>query len=74
MLRYWLDTSVSPFALELYGFPDGPLAGMTMFGIVEVNGDMLRVDFEPGPGGAANNQHRPTAFSDRTLSLHRVRT
>lgn len=55
VLRYTLDTTYIPKHVNVSGFTSGPLAGMTLYGIYELEGtDSLRIDFEPGlPGEAA---------------------
>jgi hypothetical protein len=70
-----LDVSVEPQRFDVSGFDRGPLAGQTLYGIVEFTGpDTLRWDAEPGPAGAADAEAiRPTAFSpEDTRTLRRV--
>jgi hypothetical protein len=69
------DASVEPQRFDVSGFERGPLAGQTLYGIVELTGpDTLRWDAAPGPAGAADAEAvRPTTFSpEDTRTLHRV--
>ncbi len=46
-LNYEVIDTLSPKSIELKGFERGPLQGMVLFGIYEVFGDSMRLDFEP---------------------------
>jgi hypothetical protein len=70
-----LDASAEPQRFDVSGFERGPLAGQTLYGIVELTGpDTLRWDAAPGPAGAADAEAvRPATFSpEDTRTLHRV--
>lgn len=70
-LRYQTDTTALPKHIDLSGFMEGPLAGMTLYGIYEVGGDTVRLDFEaalPGQWAA-----RPDSFTAEAVSLIRTR-
>jgi len=62
---YRFTPTATPLALDLFGFDRGPLQGMTLFGIVERNGDRLRWDAEPSPLGGDGVGRRPTSFRPR---------
>ena len=48
------DYDATPFHLDVGPWSTGPVAGQTLFGIVEMQGpDRFRVDFEPGIRRAA---------------------
>ena len=68
---YRVDYDATPFHLDVGPWSTGPIAGQTLFGIVELLGpDRFRVDFEPGDpesGGA----DRPGAFSEQTVTFVR---
>jgi hypothetical protein len=63
-MDYRYDCKKQPIELDLNGFESGPLAGKTMFGILEWNSDTsFRFDAEVGKGPEV----RPAAFeSDQT--------
>lgn len=47
-ISYRTDFSISPYQLDLTDFQTEPLAGGTLYGIIEFqNGESFRVDFEP---------------------------
>ncbi len=71
-LKYRVDTSTSPYGIELFGFPDGPLAGRQMFGIIQVDGATARLDLEPAALGSVGSDVRPGEFTGSTLTLRRV--
>ena len=58
-LHYTVDTTYIPKQINVSGFTSGPLAGMTLYGIYELEGiDSLRLDFEPGlPGQSVVRPH-----------------
>lgn len=61
VLRYTVDTTYIPKHVNVSGFTSGPLAGMTLYGIYELEGtDSLHLDFEPGLPG--ESQVRPHDF------------
>lgn len=64
VMTYRYDCKKEPMELDLSDFESGPLAGKTLFGILEWNNDSsFRFDAEAG----TNPAMRPTAFeSDQT--------
>jgi hypothetical protein len=46
-IQYRVDEPLNPTQLDLHGFMAGPLAGRTLYCIVEVTADTLRMDCEP---------------------------
>lgn len=72
-VEYRVDYTETPFHLDVGPWSTGPVAGRTLFGIVEMLGpDRFRVDFEPGDpesGGSA----RPEGFSGQTVTFVRKR-
>ena len=68
---YRVDYTVTPFHLDVGPWSTGPVAGRTLFGIVEMLGPYrFRVDFEPGdPEGGASA--RPEGFSGQTVTFVR---
>jgi hypothetical protein len=73
-LAYRLDATVTPWTLDLVGFTDGPLAGRTLYCIVEIAGKRLRMDCEPGAPNAAGAGKRPAAFvPEQTREFERSR-
>ncbi len=70
-LAYRLDDAAQPGQLDIGPWPEGPLAGRTLLGIVEIESpDRFRVDFEPGDP-AGDGSERPAAFSAQTLTFLR---
>ena len=70
-LAYRVDDSVRHVHLDIGPWPEGPLAGRTLLGIVEIESpDRFRVDFEPGDP-AGDESERPVAFSAQTLTFLR---
>jgi hypothetical protein len=48
--------------IDLFGFDQGPLVGLEMYGLAIFDGaDSFRIDFEPGPPGEPGS--RPTELS-----------
>ena len=71
-LKYEVDRSSDPIALDLFGFASPPLAGQVLYGIIVfASDDSLRLDMVPGPPG--NTSLRPDGFTDSTIGLRRVR-
>ena len=59
-ISYRYDCKQKPATLDLMDFQSGPLAGKTLFGIVEWNSDSIfRFDAEPGTSSYA----RPSSFN-----------
>lgn len=56
-ISYKTDFSISPHQLDLTDFQTGPLAGRTLYGIIEFqNGESFHIDFEPA------EENRPEDF------------
>lgn len=71
-LDYSVVDTIDPKILELRGFDRGPLEGMVMFGIYEISGDSMKLDFEPGD---AMNPVRLKMFREGDLVVfHRAKT
>lgn len=70
-VAYKVDYSRSPFHLDVGPWSTGPLAGRTLYGIVEMRGpDRFVVDFEPAdPDGEATA--RPSSFSNQSVTFVR---
>ena len=68
---YRADYSRTPIHLDVGPWSSGPLAGRTLFGIVEMVGpDRFRVDFEPAdPDG--DGTERPASFSNQAVTFVR---
>lgn len=65
------DPTRTPVHLDLGPWPDGPLEGRTLYGIVELHGpDRFRVDLEPG-NAEGGGDARPTAFTAQAVSFVR---
>ena len=73
VIDYRGDYTTTPIQLDVGPWSTGPIAGQTLFGIVELLGpDRFRVDFEPGdPDTGA--MERPREFSDQTVTFVRMR-
>jgi hypothetical protein len=73
-LAYRLDRNVTPWALDLVGFSEGPLAGRTLYCIAELARERLRMDCEPGAPNAEGVRKRPAAFvPEQTQEFERPR-
>jgi hypothetical protein len=73
-LAYRLDTSVTPWALDLVGFKEGPLKDRTLYCIVAMGEDRFRLDCEPGAPTAEGAAKRPAAFvPEQTQEFVRAR-
>ena len=73
-LAYRLDTAVTPWALDLVGFQDGPLKGRTLYCIVALEGERFRLDCEPGAPNPEGAKKRPAAFvPEQTQEFVRAR-
>lgn len=70
-LRFRVDTAATPGRLDITGFMSGPYAGMTLFGIYQLQGrDTLRYQYEPGiPGGATT---RPDSLGTDAMVFTRA--
>ena len=70
-IAYRVDYNQSPIHLDVGPWSTGPLAGRTLFGIVEMQGpDRFVVDFEPAdPGG--DGTARPSRFSNQSVTFVR---
>lgn len=70
-VAYQVDYSRSPIHLDVGPWSTGPLAGRTLYGIVEMQGpDRFVVDFEPGdPEG--DGTARPPRFSNQSVTFVR---
>ena len=73
VIDYRVDYTTTPIHLDVGPWSAGPIAGQTLFGIVELLGpDRFRVDFEPGdPDTGA--MERPREFSSQTVTFVRTR-
>ncbi len=72
-IRYDVDLSEDPAHIGLRGIEGGPLAGMDMYGIIDLIGeDVLRMDLEPGPPGSDPDQVRPKDFGTHTVTFTRI--
>ena len=70
---YWVrESSVFPEPLDLSGFTNGPLRGLTLFGIVDMSRrDTLIFDAEAGP--EYDDRVRPASFSESAVTYIRIR-
>ena len=70
-VAYQVDYSRSPIHLDVGPWSAGPLAGRTLYGIVEMRGpDRFVVDFEPAdPDG--DGPERPSSFSNQSVTFVR---
>jgi len=59
-LMYHANYEVEPIQVDLYDFETGPLAGVTMYGIVAFQGNSFKFDYEPGDSPDA----RPGDFDE----------
>lgn len=70
-VAYRVDYSRSPIHLDVGPWSTGPLAGHTLYGIVEMRGpDRFVVDFEPADPGA-DGTVRPSRFSNQSVTFVR---
>ena len=61
----------TPIELDVGPWSSGPLAGQTLFGIVELQGpDRFRVDFEPASPDS-DGAERPATFSEQAVTFVR---
>lgn len=68
VIRYRLDARPAPAHLDLSGFDRGPLAGRTLFCIIDAGeGESFRLDCEPG----RSDQVRPSEFTGQTRTYRR---
>ncbi len=69
-IRYRYDATASPAHLDISGFQSGPLAGRTLYCIVEPSGEgAFRMDCEPGTVESA----RPAALNPAQTRGYRRR-
>ena len=70
-VAYEVRYDTTPIQLDMGPWGAGPLAGQTLYGIVELQGpDRFRVDFEPAdPGG--DGSERPIGFSEQAMTFVR---
>ena len=70
-VAYEVRFAPTPIELDVGPWSSGPLAGQTLFGIVELQGpDRFRVDFEPAnPDG--DGSERPGTFSEQAVTFVR---
>lgn len=70
-VAYEADYGSTPIELDMGPWGSGPLAGQTLYGIVELQGpDRFRVDFEPAdPDG--DGSERPVTFSEQAVTFVR---
>lgn len=69
---YRADYDTTPIHLDVGPWSTGPVAGQTLFGIVEMLGpDRFRVDFEPGDPESGGTD-RPNEFSQQTVTFVRT--
>lgn len=62
-IQYETDLDVSPHALDLSDFEDGPLEGYVLYCIFDLEGaDRLRLDCEPGVATERGAGIRPDEF------------
>lgn len=70
-VAYQADYSQNPIHLDVGPWPGGPLAGRTLYGIVEMQGpDRFVVDFEPGDADG-DGTARPPNFSNQSVTFVR---
>jgi len=65
-ILYKVNYDVMPIQLDLYDFESGPLAGVTLYGIVEIEADSFRCDFEPGDTSTV----RPVEFDEKQTQTY----
>lgn len=69
--RYQYDCTQNPLRLDLSDFHAGPMAGKTLYGILEWSSDSM-FRFEAQAGGSA--EVRPSAFkAEQAVRYYRVR-
>ncbi len=70
-VAYVVRHNSTPIELDVGPWRSGPLAGQTLYGIVELQGpDRFRVDFEPAnPDG--DGSERPATFSEQAVTFVR---
>lgn len=70
-VNYRVDYTTTPVNLDVGPWSTGPIAGQTLFGIVEMLGpDRFRVDFEPGDPDTGASE-RPGEFSQQAVTFVR---
>jgi hypothetical protein len=65
-IAYILDTNVTPWSLQLLGFPQGPLMTKVKICIVAVDGHRLRLDCATVLPTEEEMKKWPTAFDPKT--------
>ncbi len=65
-LTYDFDPNSTPPRLDLHGFQSGPLKDQSLFGIVQLEGDRLQCDFEPG----VDESVRPADFDPEETQVY----
>ncbi|KAA3611457.1 MAG: DUF1080 domain-containing protein [Planctomycetota bacterium] len=70
-VTWTLDASVLPARLDIGGIHQGPLRGMTLFGIAKLEHGALFLDAEPAPQDSNGDATRPREFSAETLKFQR---
>lgn len=70
-VAYEVRHLTAPIELDMGPWNSGPLAGQTLFGIVELQGpDRFRVDFEPANPDSDGGE-RPATFSEQSVTFVR---
>lgn len=70
-VAYEVRYDSTPIELDVGPWSSGPLAGQTLFGIVELQGpDRFRVDFEPA-NPDSDGSERPATFSEQAVTFVR---
>lgn len=71
-VEYRFDPSTMPAQLDLIGFESPPLAGKSLYGIVEFEGaNSIRFDCDAGGAMEPGENYRPTDFTKDTVTYAR---
>lgn len=71
-LVYRFDNASEPARLDIHGIDTGPLAGRSVYAIVEFEGaNQLRLDLEPGEPGSVGESARPDRFNPEQTVVFR---
>lgn len=62
-IRYRVDDPLAPVHLDLFGFQTGPLEDRTLFCLIELAGDRLRMDCEPSERPGALDPEQTQVFT-----------
>lgn len=62
-IRYLINDSSAPTRLDLSGFQTGPLKGRTLYCLIELSNDTLRMDCEPTAHPASFNPGQTQVFT-----------